>query len=86
MYCSMGTERIRSNSLRVAAQVRAEVARHQMPLAETAARLGVSRAAVPRRLLGQVPLMAGELPVIATLLGIPVEALIADDSADQVAS
>ena len=59
-----------STSHRVAANLRAEVARRQIPQRELAQLLKVSQASVSRRLLGQQPLNVDELTTISTFLGV----------------
>jgi len=60
----------------VAATVRAEAARTKTSQAQLAELLGVSQAAVSRRLSGATPFELDELPPVAELLGVPVAALI----------
>ena len=56
----------------VAAEVRAEMARQQMPQAKLAALLGVAQQTVSRRLVGEVPFDVSELARIAEVLGVPM--------------
>lgn len=56
----------------VAAEVRAEMARQQMPQAKLAALLGVAQQTISRRLVGEVPFDVTELARIADLLKVPV--------------
>jgi len=56
----------------VAAEVRAELARQQIPQREVGAALGMSQAAAWRRLKGEVPFDVAELAAVATLLGVPL--------------
>lgn len=60
----------------VAGQVRAELARTRIPQKRVAEVLGTSRAAVCRRLSGEIPFDVAELEAIAELLGIPVTQLL----------
>lgn len=59
-------------SERVAAEVRAEIARQGLNQASMATRLGWSQPFLSRRLAGVVALSVGELVVIADNLGVPV--------------
>lgn len=54
----------------VAANVRGELARRRLGQVQIAQALGISQAAVSRRLNGSVPLDVNELAVIARLLGV----------------
>ena len=54
----------------VAANVRVELARRRLGQVQVAYALGLSQAAVSRRLKGSVPLDVNELSVIADLLGL----------------
>lgn len=60
----------------VAANVRAELARRGLSQVDIAATLGVSQAAVSRRLSGSVPLDVNEVAAIADLLGITPSQLV----------
>lgn len=66
---------------RVAAAVRAEIARRGFNGSELARQLGWSQAAVSRRLLGRVPFDVNELNAIAELLEIPMATLIGEPAA-----
>lgn len=65
-----------SHAERVAATVRAEVARQRVPQRTIAAALGLSQSSLSRRLLGEVALTLTELQQIATTLDVPVTALV----------
>ena len=65
----------------VAATVRAEVARRRVTQGALAEVLGMSQAAVSRRLSGAVAFDVEELSVVAAHLGGPVERLIPQDAA-----
>jgi transcriptional regulator with XRE-family HTH domain len=60
----------------VAANVRAELARHRITQTEVAERLGVSRQNVAQRLNGTVDFRVGELISIASMLGISIADLV----------
>lgn len=60
----------------VAANVRAELARRGLSQVDIATTLGVSQAAVSRRLSGSVPLDVNEVAAIADLLGITPSQLV----------
>ena len=60
----------------LAAQLRAEAARRNIPYIRIAERLGISQAAVSRRMLGQTPIDVPELYELADLLGMPVADLL----------
>lgn len=62
----------------VAAVIRAELARKQIPQTRLAEVLGLSNATVSRRVSGQAPFELDELPLVAQLLDMPVAALIGD--------
>jgi transcriptional regulator with XRE-family HTH domain len=62
-----------STAQRVAAEVRAEMARQRKTQAHIAQALGSSQAAVSRRLNGEVPFDVRELALIADSLDVPVE-------------
>lgn len=64
-----------SHAERVAAAVRSELARQRIPQATIAARLGISQAAVSRRLSGAVPFDVSELAAVADVLGADVGTL-----------
>ena len=64
-----------SHAERVAAAVRSELARQRIPQATIAARLGISQAAVSRRLSGVVPFDVSELAEVADVLGADVGVL-----------
>ncbi len=56
---------------RVAAEVRAELARQQISQSELAKRLGVAQQTVSRRITGDIPFDIAELSKIAEILGVP---------------
>jgi transcriptional regulator with XRE-family HTH domain len=56
----------------IANGVRAELARHRMTQTQAAVLLCISRQAMSKKLLGEIPLRAEELAKIADALGIPV--------------
>jgi transcriptional regulator with XRE-family HTH domain len=62
----------------VAANVRAELARKRISQTKVADHLGVSRQNIAQRLNGRVDFRVSELVAIASLLGIPVTALLSD--------
>lgn len=64
-----------SHAERVAEEVRAAVARKRTTQGELAAALGLSQAAVSRRLVGLVPFDVSEIYVVAGVLGVPVSSL-----------
>lgn len=64
-------------SQRVAAAVRAGMRRHRITQHQLAGALGVSQAAVGRRLTGEVAFDVDELTAIAPLLGTTASSLIA---------
>lgn len=66
---------------RVAANVRAEMARRSRKQSEFAKSLGLSQAALYRRLSGQIAFNVSELERIATELGIPLASLIGEAAA-----
>lgn len=61
-----------------AANVRAEMARKQVRQVRLAERLGISQAAVSRRLNGTKDFTVGELHTVADLLGVPVADLLGE--------
>ncbi len=61
---------------RVAASVRAEMARRRVTQSDVAKALGMKQTAVSRRLTGQVPFDVNELTAVAAFLGVPVAALL----------
>lgn len=63
---------------RVAATVRAELARRRIQQTEVAARLGIVQASVSRRLTGDTPWDINELAEVADLIGVRVADLVAD--------
>ena len=60
----------------VAANVRMELARRRLGQVQVARVLGISQAAVSRRLNGSVPLDVNELSLIADLLGMAASDLL----------
>jgi transcriptional regulator with XRE-family HTH domain len=63
---------------RVAATVRAEVARRRITQSQIAEVLGLSQMAVSRRLSGAVPFDVEELGKVAALLGVPASTLLGE--------
>lgn len=59
-------------SERVAAEIRAEIARQGMTRAAVAVRLGWTEQRLSSRMTGKVALTVGELTTIADALGVPV--------------
>lgn len=66
-----------SLTLRVAAEVRAEVARQQLTHRALGEKLGLSQPQVTKRLNGVLPLDTAELDRIAEVLGVPVDRFLA---------
>lgn len=62
---------------RVAAEVRAALARQSRPQMYVGEVLGMSRSSVARRLSGQVPFDVAELHKLSDALGVPVSAFMA---------
>lgn len=62
----------------VSANVRAEIARHDLSQQHVAEVLGISQGAVSRRLAGRVDFSASELDVLARSMGIPVSRFFSD--------
>lgn len=67
----------RTAAERVAANIRAELARKGISQAELAASLNKSQPTVSRRLLGRVPFSVDELDIIAAILDVPMAELVA---------
>lgn len=65
-------------SVTVASNIRAEVARRRINQTDLADLLGLSQAAVSRRLAGITPMRLDEIAVIADLLDCPVSHLVTD--------
>jgi len=61
----------------VAANIRAELARQRVSQAQVAERLGLSQAAVSRRLTGQTPFELDEVAAVADLLAVAPSHLLA---------
>lgn len=61
---------------RIAANVRAEMARQQITQVQLAGRLELSQAAISRRLSSRVPFNVEELARIAGVLEVPLSALL----------
>lgn len=59
----------------VAAEIRAEMARQRMSLAELAGRIGLSESTLRRRLDGRTPFGLDEFARTAAALNVPVEQL-----------
>lgn len=56
----------------VAAEVRAELARHEISRSAAAERLGISRTLLWNRLRGDSPFTVAELETLAEMVGVPV--------------
>ena len=65
----------------VAAEVRAHLARKRLSQVDFAAAVGISRAALSRKLAGDVPFTFGELVRVADHMGVALSALIASAEA-----
>ena len=65
----------------VGANVRAEMARRQLSQTALAAHLGLSQAAVSRRLSGHTPFDVNELASVAAWLGVPASTLLGEAAA-----
>jgi transcriptional regulator with XRE-family HTH domain len=76
-----GLVEIPTASQRVAANVRAELARHGRSQGDLGQALSRSQPYVSRRLSGKVAFGVDEVEQIATWLGVPVSALIGQDAA-----
>ena len=63
-------------SERVAANIRAELARRSLSQTDLARMLGTTQQAISRRMSGKVPFNTDELNAIAKQLGVPVASLI----------
>lgn len=68
----MSSNMSNQHAQRVAANVRAELARQRVSQGAVAQALGTTRQAVSRRLVGLVPFDVAELHTVAALLGVPV--------------
>lgn len=66
---------------RVAANVRAELAAQKITGTALAARIGVTRTTMYRRLAGTAPWPIDEIDAVARVLGVSVEALLAERAA-----
>lgn len=66
----------------VAANVRAEMARHRVTQRDVGAALGIAHSAVSHRLTGRTPFDVNELAAIAGLLGVDVAHLVHGVSSD----
>lgn len=65
---------------RVAAEVRAYLARQRKTQGDLAVALGISQQSVSRRMTGAQPFDVDELHRIAAWLGVPVSALLAESA------
>jgi transcriptional regulator with XRE-family HTH domain len=65
-----------TNAEQVAANVRAEMARHRVTQAQLATVLGLHQMSVSRRLNGEVPFDVNELVAVADYLGVDPAALL----------
>lgn len=70
-----------SNLHRPAANVRAEMARRNVRQITVAKRLGISQAAISRRLSGETEFSVAELLQVADLLGVTAAHLLGEDVA-----
>lgn len=68
----------RPTRLKIAANVRVELARAQVSGVQMAQRIGVAQATFARRMTGEVSFSAEEIVAIAAELGISASALLAD--------
>lgn len=66
-----------SLTLRVAAEVRAEIARQQMTHSRLGELIGLSQPQITKRLNGVMPMDTAELEKIAAALGVPVDRFLA---------
>lgn len=60
----------------VGAEVRGLLAKHRISQAAAGTRLGLSQAAMSRRLTGEIPFNVDELSALADLLGVPASTLL----------
>lgn len=67
-----------SATQRVAANLRAEIARQRISQTTLAEHLGLSQGGVSRRLLGQVPIDVDELDQFAEVLGVSARDLLGE--------
>lgn len=63
---------------RIAANVRAEMARRQITQSAMSKETGLSQTAISRRLVGSIPFTVNELDRIADILTVPVSHLIGE--------
>ncbi len=70
---------------RIAAEVRAEIARQGRRQVEVVAIINRDKANVSRRMLGHVPFLGEELANIAAWLGVPVSQFLPDNVTDVAA-
>lgn len=63
-------------SRRVAAEVRAELARQRVSQETLCTRIGMSQSTLSRRITGDYPFDTNELAAIAAVLGVPVSKFI----------
>lgn len=66
---------------RIAAEVRAELARQQRTQSELAKALHLSQQAISRRMTGLIPFDVAQLHEIASFLGVPVSRLMPEVAA-----
>lgn len=64
---------------RIAANVRAEVARRRIPIAQIVELFGIGRSNIGRRLNGHTPFYAHEIVMLAQLMDVPAASLLACD-------
>lgn len=70
----------------VAANVRAESNRYKVPVADMAAALGIKSTAMYARLAGTVEIKLSEIPVLARVIGVPMERLTAYQIEEKMAA
>lgn len=73
-------------SLKIAAEVRAEIARQNRSTREIAEAIGVrTRQSMSMRLKGDKPFTVEELMLLAKALGVPIEQFLPADTSERVA-
>lgn len=81
MRSARRTLSMRQTHPRPASAIRAEMARSNTTQHDVARRLGISQAAVSRRLRGEIPFDADELIALADMLGVTIASLFGEDVA-----
>lgn len=71
----------RTTTERVAAEVRAQMARKRVTQTDLAAALGVSQMTISRRLNGRAPFDVEELAAVALALDVPLATLVTEPTA-----